>query len=451
VAANESAATAFEIASLPTTITVDAPSGTGVLLWWSYLAQAGDLYLAVLARSSGANFVQRLTVKYGSNTASLTTLLSANDGLTPVDIPVTPGLRYWFAVEDTDAGSNSGLTLTLTVRSQPTTPLRPGDVLVPDENYGQADGSAFPAVSMDPDTGDVISVVPYIASEVGAILPSGISLVQSLENGGFYLYDAQATLLDTITSVTSSGEPPIASDRDATFYIATRSSGVTTAAVIRTISDAGVVGGTSWTLPTGTGIIRAIAVTRDGSTLLYRRSGGTTIETWNLLTDAAGATFASGLPVSAVKELLVLSDGTVITASSTLGSPASITVSVLSSAGVLLHTFEIDGGRANPRLAFAQNDSATSFWIRRFGLGFTGGTTVSEMLVSSGAVVREWEVGEFNGMVGPADGEAGDPPPEYGPSESCPFWIVESGVGVIGPLAWGHWPRVIPATERIIG
>lgn len=96
-------------------------------------------------------------------------------------------------------------------------------------------------------TGEPTQVRSFPASECAAILENGISLwTDNGDQTQYHLYDEDLVLITDITwDHGDSDFSPVSSDRQHTFYIATR---FLTPGKITTISDTGVLGSTEWTI-----------------------------------------------------------------------------------------------------------------------------------------------------------------------------------------------------------
>jgi len=432
---NNSPSTAFAIPTIPSTVSSSAPDFVDTELWWFYEPLVTDFFIGILARSSnGAIFVPRVDVWIGNNPLSLTFTGTTGRGLQPLNAPVILGTRVYVQVQD-NVGGDSGETFTLSFLYPPAAVTPVGSLVIPDENPAIG-GADFPAIALAPGSGVVLRAVQYCPCERGDILPSGIALMQNVDTGDLDLYDATPTKLLTVTGLAASTGDPIASDHAHTFYVA--QGGVSN--VVWTVSEAGVIGGTTWTLPAGAGAPRAIAPFRDGSVLLYTRAGlGNPVKAFDLLTLSALPDFATAPSAShtSLKEMFVLADGTVVIGWHKIAGGRDFILRQYAANGTILHSYSLLDAAfvaLDYRIAINAADDSTSIWLRRFPNTFSNYTQFSEVRLSDGVLLQDSAVHEFNAGIGPADGDAGTDPPRFGPSDSCPFWAL--------PVPWT--PVILP-------
>jgi hypothetical protein len=317
--------------------------------------------------------------------------------------------------------------------------------------------SPLDAVLIDPATGVVTSSFPFIqpaGSEAGARIPAtGIMAFSRMISSIDYTdelvivgsdFTTIATITSLITPAYTSYHSPWTHDRASTFYWANADFDQVAAAVVHTISAAGVVGGTTWTLPTGTKSERigCIALDPDLDILYWQRfvNNDPTIYRYDLagnapLSDLVAGTFSA---VSGI-DLYVLTDGTILSMYGGLAPNRQYEIRRHSAAGALLNQYTIGGSVAPtgtpPR--FCVSDDETTLYSMSFVGDGPGGTSRFKTF----DLATEVELLSFDLQNDVGAGAAGEV------SQSCPLLYLTASAGaggVIGPYAWVHFPRRVP-------
>ena len=273
-------------------------------------------------------------------------------------------------------------------------PLFPaGSLFINSDDFTNYGASSLTAVALSPTTGATIGTLAnFIAGEGVACTGQGVLAFMSAPNetGGdagvtsaINLYDLGFNLITSITGLANLASPGwtlfarIASDWAHTFYVAGFATGIFYTKVY-SISDAGVVGGTTWTVTTTSGIRPSpMAPSRDGTILYYgeANSGGwgvsnVPLHRWDLVNDVAmtdlvpalGAGNGFGL------DLFVLPDTSILVTTGFGLGGHNLQVRRYSATGTLLNTYPLDtnaGKISLPELALDPSD-ATVFWVRSF-------------------------------------------------------------------------------------
>lgn len=229
-------------------------------------------------------------------------------------------------------------------------------------------------------TGSICDQFAFIATEEGSRLPDG-TLAFGVNGGpGDYttelrIYDENFTLLVTNTSLIIPDQDiisPITNDRDETFYFAQVDDNVVNDTVLTTITKAGVVGGTTWTLPDslGTG---TIALSVDKSIVYYGRQGSFTarILAYNINTSTALPNLFTGTPeVRLGRDMYVLGDDTILALfRPAVAFPDTCEIRRYDPSGVLLQTYPIGDsvtGIASSPARFAVDPDELSLWVMSF-------------------------------------------------------------------------------------
>lgn len=361
------------------------------------------------------------------------------DGVTPSDLlspstnkriqlPVTAGQTYYFRFSSSTGNVTPAvLLLTAELFTPQTAPA--GSILVNDDTGG------FPAAILSASNGDALRFVqPFSAGEAGSILPNGISCFEDDDLNhdgsgvrGVVLYDARLTQIATVTRAAMGltlGSLSICNDDVDTFYVGQAGNGLTVAKVV-TVSSAGVVGGTSWTLSSA-GLI-AIGVSPD-ETILYLIGQGSSLSAavarWDLVNNVPLSDLVAGVVgYTPFKDLLVFPDGTLLVGYRSAGDGF---LRHYSAAGaILLQIAEGTTLRSDDRLAFAL-DNPVSFWLWRHAgplAAATGISTFDNIALADGSLLSTRDAVQFENGVYAADATA-TPLDTFGHSFSCPFLIL---------------------------
>lgn len=217
-------------------------------------------------------------------------------------------------------------------------PAPTGSLFIPN------DKPAKPGYILSAVDGSILAMPRFPPGEFGDSMPTGEFCVQddTDDDGIVSVYTSQFVLIATHDF----GEPimGIKSDRASLFYIVTKPTTFSQQRKVYTISKAGVVGGTVWTLP-GTPDASVFAVTRDGSVLYYTKvATDEPIHAYNLLTSTAltdlHAGFSGERPF-ALGDGYVAADGSILFGYATGLGVAPFTVRRFSAAGAVLNTYDL--------------------------------------------------------------------------------------------------------------
>lgn len=319
-------------------------------------------------------------------------------------------------------------------------PLGTGNILIVSDQLDVTTGFAAEISAVD---GSTVQTLSMAFANKGDILPSGIFClaVETVDDDpleSFSIYDNLGNLITAVTSIVISPQLdwacPVSAWGTATFYVLANllAGGDPT---LYTISDVGVVGGTSWVLPSDADGARSIAVSIDGSILYYRTFTGSAIKRYDLI----GLAPLSDLIGSAIYfwgyGLFVMDNGNIV-AMGIDGSNLDNVV-VLSDAGAVIAAYPFDLDNYEVGELFSDPDQAF-IWIRSFPDGSGATSTFKKVALATGTADPAFTVGTLEG--------AGVVP------STCPMLLLRNGSdqgddgngGIIGPLAWVHWPRRVP-------
>jgi hypothetical protein len=443
---NITAATAIEITSLPASIVLDVTELTDILdVWYKYTAPVNMPVIGVFAWANPALTAYRPSVSaWVGIPPTLTSYLFADSNTKPVTpkvIPLTEATVYYFRIKNMGVGIPTAAILNLSVLPSPNEDVVAGALFVNDD----ADG--YPAAILDPVDGHVRRyITPFPYGEMGDILPNGKLLYKANDRTKLGLYDTDLTLLaspspfpahveegDTYIDGTNPWYPQIRSNNLDTFFVANLNA-YDNSCVLKTVSDAGVIGATSWTLPN---VPNGIGVSPNGTILYY--GYGTGIYRYDLVNSTALAPLRAhgidtGFWFAAQKDLIVQADGTLLVTYE-IGTPTyGGEIRHYAANGTLLNTYDMSGGGTGyvwvlNRLARAVEDNA--FWVWRFGMlntGFhSGQSRYTKIQVSDGTILADFTVDEINEGWG-QESSANSNPTRFGPSNSCPLVVLRRAV-----------------------
>lgn len=440
---NLDALTAIDLGTtLPVATSQDVhDAGTTYAVWYAYTAQPGDHVIGLWGFGDVVTYMPSVKVYLGPAAAPVQYLDGFNTENKRIQIPVTPGTTYYFEFTP-NGGDPTPAILTIGARRAPKLTMSEGSIFVNDDSPG------YPAVILDPDTGDVRNFVnPFPNGEAGDVLVDGTILVEDADLTRLQVYDKDFNNLATLDI--ASGSPRIRANRFAgRFYVGRQANPVTVVTVTNGALDV-----PEFTL-TGITSLLALAAANDDSVLYHANTAtGAAIRQWDLLGASALADLAPGIATYFVPDILVLADNSIIALFVKQFSGETLARHYAPD-GTQLNEYAIAPDGSNlpfgtlPRLAYAVADP-TSFWVWWHPLDeFFDPTEISrfqEIQGSDGTVLRSVDSTEYElGIYGPP--VTATPIDDFGNSFSCPFFILMGNplLPVIGPLVWVEWPRVIP-------
>jgi hypothetical protein len=437
---NDTPQTATVIPSLPYSITQDPtphaadslfpPSCDGgpvkIPLWWVYTPQAGETAVGIrLSETSpGTGYSPAMTIWYGTPPALTQGLYQCFQFGDPTEqqINLTPGVPIYFQV--TGSTTMAGTDIIFELIEPPDDPYTTGDLWVSNDTFG------FPAAILSQLDGTILKIFGMPSFECADTdWPSGITCVNAEGENAFLtivaveLWDGTLNLIHTNTSLVvanQSGVSPVSCDQNGTFYVA-RAPNVFRAfpTTIGTITTAGVVGGTTWTLPADGDNLSSMAVARDGSILYYGQPqafSNSAIHRYDLVNDVplSDLTASAGFGTAVGRDMKILADGTLLVVFCNDIFTSNWVVKRYDTSGTLLNTYTFAASPgSSPRIAIAPDDP-DSFWLMSFVDAETSRFTRFD--VTTAAVIRSFDVQQK---------DAGDnDSPMFGPSQSCPLLIV---------------------------
>ena len=438
VPTNLTALTAIDLGVLPADVTQDVhDTGTGLnyTVWYKFTTPSVAKVVGAWGFSGniGAGYRPNITSYDGpasAPSAIVSSLTVSGSNNKPIQFPVNPSTEYFLEfVKNVDT---SPALLRIRVEVAPNQDLVAGSIIVPDDTSG------LPASVISIGNGTVRSFVnPFPAGEQGDILSvSGRSLVSNIGESGLNLYEKDLTLLVAQIPLSEFGVIR-ANQGSQKFYTAFYNGG--TNIVVNTVSSAGVIGGTTYTVTGGS--IAAIAALNNDTILYYSEIGNNkAIKRWDLIGNVALTDFVAGVANYRNCDILVLSDSTILVCRFKSTAARDVTVTRYNTSGTILNTYTFGAGpfiSVNPRFAYAINDP-TSFWaflhLDNAVGDLSGKSRFVNVRVSDGVALNTIEIidyhfGIYSGV------ETATPPNRFGPSTSCPLFILRgnSGIYVISP------------------
>lgn len=448
--------TAIDIGAAPYSLTLDtngapnAPVAPGCIgstsrfnsVWWKYtptVSQPPMIGIRALA-DIGSNYFPSISVFTGP-IGSLTQIKGACIPKTlsaPLTIPehgnlnfiTEVGETYYIQVLAPRPGPPAPLTSLLTFEAVNPYALATAasDLLILN------DATPFSAAIVDAATGQVLRNRALEAAEHAAWSGNVLCLAKRDTNASgepvtaIVLRDAQLNLILLNTSLVIANSNilwPVSTDYAGTFYIL-RSPGTTGPRTLVSISDTGVVGGTTWTLP-GLGLqsgfsATALGISRDGTIAYYGGLGSAdgTILRYNLVTSSAMSNLRGDIGSARVqRDILVMADDSILVVDR--DGSLDFKVRRYSTTGTLLNTYAFASSNLSPmRIALAPDDPV-SFWAMWFTPAEGVTSRFQRIRTSDGVVLVQFDLANAE-----ADSWTADDP--FNPSLSCPLLVMPEAI-----------------------
>lgn len=443
---NTSAATAEPVTTVPSTVVLDVTEAPDQSVWYSFTATETRVLSIWAWADPDATTFRPWMVIYTGTPDNLSTFMyhlgfSTWPYYRPAILPAVTGTTYYINISDYPIGepTNAILNLSFAYHTDDTS-LDVGDLFI------NSDTSGHPATTQDPSDGTVKQFVmgfPY--GEFADILPNGIMAYKAQDREYIDIYNPDLSLRasvkvfpghwedgDWYVDGDDPGYPRIRANGEHTFYLLNTDAYWGTVTV-KTLSDDGVIGPTTWTLP-GTAVHMGFAPSPDG-TILYYTLYGNTIRRYDLVNSVdLGVWLTLDLTwILAYYDLVVLDDGSLLITTWDAMSPYGGIVYHYSAAGALLHTYDhrgsVEGGILNiDRIARDVTDE--TFWLWQHEWTLTGArigwSHFYQIRISDGAVLTSFTVPDFKNGFGPQMTDA--TLQRWGPSYSCPLTILRQTV-----------------------
>ncbi len=456
---NISPATAIGLPTLPFCVTIapadmNAAPASGFVpdcqtprhtLWYSYVPTDDQTVFGATVEDASFN----ACISVWSGPVGAPVQLDQVCGITGIQFNVTPGTTYYIALD----GGIVTVTedITLCVLPPPDDPCPEGSILILNDILG------FPATVISGDDGTMLKALALSTTEMGDNLPSGAFALMSQDPvTGFVtsvdLYASDLSLIlqntaavDRANQVTTS---PVRANRDDTFYLFARGNG--DPAVLSTMSGAGVVGPTTWTLPANSATSEAMCVNDDETIVYYTESKISTgtlhcfVHAYDLIGLAPLADLIDfGANTIALRDMFTLPSGNLlIPYKHTLTTV--VQAAIVDPAGSVVRTDTI-GASLGSAARFALGVDYTTYESMHFLAPDTNPSRFQTFQISDGTLlntfdVLTWKPGSFT--------------PIFAPAQSCPLLILrqpiepETCATIICPQGYGVFEKTI-RRERI--
>ncbi len=420
-----------------TTVTLDSAffqdtltAGSATTTWTKCVATADEDWTAIAFGVFGGTYLPLVTVFEGlANAQSNTPLLNLSSQTNrPIQFPVTSGQTYYF--QNLRNGAVTPATLIASVVRMLDLTIDVGTICINDDAVG------YPLVFVERIQGYPIGALQGApAGEAVDCLPSGIAALLNDDDTGDTLTLVQGTTILGDFNLGGESFDRVSSDQDQTFYVGSHRNSGTNLGQIITISDAGVIGPTSWDLPqTG---MQSIGVNAAGTLAYYCTSNANNqaIRRFDLANNVALTNLVAGIAnYAAGKDIIVMADNTILVAYAKGSATIDVKLVQYATDGsvVLSTSFGSNFSRTGDvRLARAIEAGhvwvwvhlATPFGFDQFYRVRLSDGAVVETVPNSGDSSVEYETGQYQPV-------ATNTPVRSGHSESCGFYINRVG----GPL-----------------
>lgn len=415
--ANTTFATAVTISTFPFSTTQNDinDAGTNFTVYYRFIAPAGARVIGAWGFSGNIGVGYQPTLKpYNGPAGAPTQILSIAGLNVRIQFPVIPGNEYFLEFNkniNTAGPEHLDVNVQVHTGSIPTT----GDIVVNDDTHG------FPCALLSGTADNVINAFfkDIASGEAGDITQNAVMCFEDSVNSAIKVYSRSFAQLANIDT-TAFGTPFIRCCRSKNkFYVGFINGAATV--IVKTISNTGVVGGTTYSL-TGSTTIEGIAADNTESILYYSNIGNNQpIKRWDLINNVALSDLvAPGLAAYRIVDMFVLQDGTILALFWNSAAKDTI-VRRYDTTGAQLNSFAIGAqtSATKPRAAYALDDPI-SFWVWNHSAGIS---TMRNVRISDGAILttrlhREFEGGTYQGA------QTAAPDAVYGMSFSCPLMIM---------------------------
>lgn len=443
---NQDATTAIDLGTLPTTLSQDVRfGGTTFTVWYKYTATSTDIVNTFSFFGDLVGYSPTTKVFLGPDTAPVGYLGGIAATNRPVQIPLTPGVTYFFQVATNSSAADPAL-LSLDARIAPNLTFPVGSLLVPEAGGNRL----FPACIMSAVDGDDYTVLgfrtPWADVRSGDVLANGTILVHSGVDAELQIYDS-ALVLGIVTAFTPVGSSSsrIRAQRTGGHFYVGETGGGPLPATIRTVSTTLVLG-SLFSFPLAG--LSGFAVNPDDSIAYFSGQASafnSQIERWDLLTDMALSDLAPdhgdgvGGGKFFVSSILVLSDGTIAVLYMESAAPSEVEIVVYNPNGTIVGTYNLGAiyeTSSSPTLGFALDDP-NSFWI---GVNYTistaeGQSRYANIKASDGSILAD--IDQANYTSGQYDGpQTPTPVSFFGPS-GCSGHLLMMLSAVVPPVCPG--------------
>jgi hypothetical protein len=427
---NTSAATATVITSLPFSETIDvtdAPNGSDGrhAVWYKYTASAGELLVGLMAFADPAGTYRPQIDVYTGAPGALVAGFPDTSIQRPSTMPVGAGGDFYIKVTDSESTDplTTSLQFSAVAPTLSTDPIPSGSIVINDDCPG------YPGIIISAVDGTILTIIDVVSGEMGEGLPGTAYVFHDQLTGNIVLYNASFTVVKSITGITDT-RPwcQIRALRPSTFFVGANLGSYTADAKISTISLAGDIGATQWTLTDDDArsiYLCALASNLD-QTILYYSSHlvESPICKWDLVNNVKLADFKAGVVgYFLCRDLLVLADGSLIFGYVNNSDNYDCYILHCNSNGDVLNTYTV--AKKLDRLCKGLDDP-TSFWMWDFGTAVTREMRFTKIKVSDGSILTTFTVPEFEYGRGPLGYTSIASAARFGVSNSCPIMLTQT-------------------------
>jgi len=368
---NTTQGTAIDLGSLPALVVQQVDDG-GITfdVWYKYTAASGENYINVWGYGGTPDSgYQPIIQVWLAGAVQYIAALNSSVGSfpnRPIQIPVTPGVTYYFEFLTNGNFTPSNLTISAITGPDPLTAVPVGSLFVNDDTDGF--GGAFISTTVDDDV--LRFKFPFPAGEgIDRLLTSGRVLVADHVNNQVKLYNPQlSTIISTIAfgSGAAAGRVLIRANQTLNKFFAAQRRFTGNPEVISVDVD-GVDAVVTTITTTG---LSAFSVNNDETLIYLAGSGGvnnSNIKVWNIGTASFDADLVASVANHRVSDMLMLSDGTLLAMYVGTFSPNDIFVRRYNAAGTTLNTYTLGTAVTIPSISFGYRiafalDNPASFW-----------------------------------------------------------------------------------------
>jgi hypothetical protein len=424
VPTNTSATTAIEIAELPYSGAQQADfEGTTYDLWYRWTAPECVELIGIAVYGDASVYTPRVQVYIGP-AASPVLHYGDSGNNQPAQIPVDAGTEYFIKFR-TNVGNPAPANLTFAVYVGPNESAAAGAIVVSDDTPG------YPAMVVDASTGLVLRSARIPAGEEGDSLPSGVMLIaDEYDTDTYKLYSSQFVELGSVPFLADNYAGVRAVPGANAFVIADYGrSGAIHQPTVGTVSAAGALGATTWTLSRATDRALTAIGANNALTVLYYVDyeigaptvPDSTLRRWDLVNDVGLSDLVAPVADYHIYDILTLEDDSIVVSYfRKYVYPWALVVRRYSAAGALLNTYDLgtDHKQLAPRLGYSSTAGAFWVYVHPFGvdtvellhLRASDGLTLATLTVPSAST------GGYEPPVTSAD------PVPFGISPSCPIF-----------------------------
>lgn len=407
--------------TLPFTLTVDPESNTDELFWHLDATALDAPTIGVFA--------------YGAGTYKPKVWIYRDDGETshmhgwgqhdlPLKVPTVSGHRYYITITGASGSAYSGgQTFTFEVYRNPALGSPVGSLCIPDDTGGYPGSfpESFTASILSRTTGDFIATRYFIDCEKADVVPSGNVLALGSSTDALHLYDPQLTALKVIDDLDVGTASVVRGGFDNRFYIGN----IIGADYVKVLTRNAEL---ETTLSIGA---RSCAPNAAGTKLYYNDSAatGASIKIHDIVSDTAIGTLDAGVATYRVVDIIALPGDSICAVFAKTGDNFIRRYPLGVSAA--------DGSQSYTDIAFGTQQinhitpdiNGSFFWVWSF-LTVTNYDRF-QYVGTDGVIYKTFDLPWFN--AGVTEQAITATPIKWGPSFSCPFFVLRKPLTLPDP------------------